>query len=179
MPSGRSVTARVVHTSGACQRTYGGCGTGRGNGNAVRPPTVCTNRTAPSSCAGSGRSTGSGAARKVAPILPTRTVVAPITRPLPGSRPASTTRPSSTSAQTESRLANRNLSWRHSSCSSSGPLNVSGNGLSQCESRRSIPVFSAPLSESDGIQDIDVTVAVWRMINLRGRGFRGNESSDG
>ena len=139
-----SSAASVVHTSGACQRTYGGCGTGRGSGIAVRPPTVCTNRTAPSSCTGSRRSTGSGAARKVAPILPTRTVVAPITSPLCSvdarqrrpARPRPRPRPE--------QVREPELVVPAQLVDSCGPLQRSGNGASQWESRRSIPVLSGP-----------------------------------
>ena len=163
VPSGWSVSASVVQTRGACQRAYGACGTGRGSGIPVRPPTVWTKRTDPSTISGSLRNVGIEPARKVAPIRPTLTVVAPITSPLPGSKPWSTTRPSSTSAHAVSRFANRNLSSRQSSWTWSPPSTWSGRGWSQCESRRSIPVFRAPLSDSVGIHDIDTTVAWTRM----------------
>ncbi len=108
------------------------------------------------------------AALNVAPIRPIFTVVEPITRPLVSWWPASTMRPSSTSAHTESTFANRNLSCRLSSCTSSAPWTRSGSGASQCESRRSIPAFSAPLRESEGIQDIDRAVASTRILLTSG-----------
>ena len=113
----RAWSTRAAPASG---RTAGAAPAAAAARRCARRPSA---RTAPTrrSCTGSRRSTGSGAARKVAPILPTRTVVAPITRPLPSGRARRRRpRPSSTSAQTESRLANRNLSWRHSSWTSSG-----------------------------------------------------------
>ena len=44
-PSANNVTANVVHTSGAANRTYGGREMRRGNGAPVRPPTVCVKHT--------------------------------------------------------------------------------------------------------------------------------------
>ena len=79
------VSASVVQTSGACQRTNGGCGTGRGRGMAVRPPTVCRNTTdpppEPSPATSADRITGRPTAANVTPPRASRTVVSPISSP--------------------------------------------------------------------------------------------------
>nr|BFE82059.1 hypothetical protein GCM10020093_046600 [Planobispora longispora] len=80
-PSACRVSESVVQTSGACQRTNGALARVRGNGSAVRPPAVWVNRTQPSPVSAGARRSGRGTAANVAPSLPSRTVVDPMTTP--------------------------------------------------------------------------------------------------
>lgn len=97
----------MLHTVGACHCTNGGCGTGRGSGTPVLPPTVWTKRTLSPRCSGSGLSSGSDPARNVAPTAATCTRVAPISSPDRSSTLAAVIRPSCTSTRHRSRFANR------------------------------------------------------------------------
>ena len=172
-PSARSVSASVVHTSGACHRTNGGCGTGRGSGIAVRPPTVCPNATDPPPSPSLGlavRSTGSPTARgtsrrpgRAAPSSPPsagplvaeardRRSARPRRRPSPAACWRTGTRP--VSAGPGPRRPRRSgPAAARPSATAPGPY----------------PSLSGPHTESEGIHDSDVVVALTRIRTPPGR----------
>nr|KEP24469.1 hypothetical protein DA06_12640 [Georgenia sp. SUBG003] len=121
----------MVQTMGACQSTNGACGTGRGSGTPVRPPTVWVKWTLPCSTTGSCRSTGREYPPNVAPTLATRTVVEPMTMPDSGVKPHSSGVPSSSnSAHAPRWLAKRNRSSARRRWTWSRVVRVSTGGLS-------------------------------------------------
>ena len=129
VPSARSVSAIVVHTTGEAHCTSWRCGTGRGSGAPVRPPTVCTSRTSDVPIPSGSRCTvGSRPARKVAPSGPTCSRVTPIRRPEPSPYPAAVTTPSATSARPCSTLPNRNRSSSRIRSTSPGASRSGGTG---------------------------------------------------
>jgi hypothetical protein len=100
---------------------------------------------------------------KVTPARASRTVVSPMTSPERSPKPWLTTRRSSTSSQPWRMLANRNRPRSCRESTSSTPDSRSGSGSSQCDSPRLNPSLSGPHTESDGIHDIDVVVALTRI----------------
>ena len=101
-PSSRRAAPGTARTAGGSR--------GAGPGRPVRPPTVCTNVADVSVVSGSRRISGMTPAANVASLMPSRTVVAPITTPLSGAYPARRCVPSSTSIHARSRFAKRNAS---------------------------------------------------------------------